>query len=205
MALCIRIMRCTIFVPPRFEMELLPAGTGADKRRAINLNILAQGMPAITPAFGAGCAEAGSVCLESQEHSCGVKMAVKGIYTHTYEVHWTPTDEQTRKCWNDMQDATEYGAYGIAFLLIREMTPFTIIERARKGPGFDYWLGYEDDILFQKKARLEVSGILRGTDVDVNSRAKQKLEQTTPSDRMGFPAYVVIVEFNQPTSKLVTK
>ena len=104
-----------------------------------------------------------------------------------------------------MQDATEYGAYGISFILIRQLTPFTIIERARKGPGFDYWLGYEDDILFQKKARLEVSGILRGTDAEINSRSKQKLAQTAPSDGMGLHAYIVIVEFNQPTSKVVTK
>ena len=74
---------------------------------------------------------------------------------------------------------------------------------------FSSWLGllagYADDILFQKKARLELSGILRVTDAEVNSRSKQKLEQTTPSDGMRLPAYIVIVEFNQPTSKVVTK
>ena len=136
-------MKPTISALSGFEMDLQPTMFGADERRTMNLNALAKGMPAITPEFGAGCAQAGSVCLESHGHPCGVKMAGRGIYTHAYEVHWTPTDDQTKKCWGDMQDATEFGACGIAFILIRQLTPFTIIERARKGTGFDYWLGDE--------------------------------------------------------------
>jgi hypothetical protein len=46
---------------------------------------------------------------------------------------------------------------------VLELTDYTIVERACKGTGFDYWLGDEDDDLFQWKARLEISGILKGT------------------------------------------
>jgi hypothetical protein len=49
-----------------------------------------------------------------------------------------------------------------AILLMRALTGYTVIERSRKGTGFDWWLGTEDN-LFQGKVRLEVSGILRGT------------------------------------------
>jgi hypothetical protein len=132
-------------------------------------------------------------------------MTVGGIYTDAYAVYWTCVNYQTKRCWNDIPVTTEHGAYGIAFLLIRLLTPFTVIERSRKGPGFDYWLGEEDDSLFQKKARLEVSGILCGTEGEVNSRVKQKLEQTNPSDQKGLPAYIVVVEFSRPASKVVTK
>jgi hypothetical protein len=47
-------------------------------------------------------------------------------------------------------------------MLIRQLTQFTVIERSRKGTGFDYWLGSEDEageLPFQNKVRLEVSGI----------------------------------------------
>ena len=121
-------------------------------------------------------------------------------------LNWNPTDEQTRKCCSDMQDATELGAYGIAFLLIRRLTTYTVIERSRKGTGFDYWLGEgKSDYPFQKHARLEVSGILKGTEGEINSRVKQKLAQTQPSDGGGLPAYIVVVEFGEPTSRVVRK
>lgn len=43
--------------------------------------------------------------------------------------------------------------------------------------SFDYWLGQkEDDIPFEDKARLEVSGILKGTTAQINRRLKEKME-----------------------------
>jgi len=131
-------------------------------------------------------------------------MTIGGTYTDDYGVHWTDVTEGARLTWNDPQVATEFGAYGIAFQLIRTLTEFTVIERSIKGPGFDYWLGREDDD-FQSKARLEVSGIRQGSESDVNYRLKQKLEQVTPSDDSGFPAYIVVVEFNSPISKVIKK
>lgn len=131
-------------------------------------------------------------------------LKIVGSYTSAYQVHWAAVHEQAKRCWNDLQEAVEHGAYGIAFLLIRELTDFTVIERARKGPGFDYWLGH-DDGLFQRKARLEVSGIQNGSESEVNYRAKEKMKQTKPSDGQGLPAYIVVVEFNQPVSRVVIK
>ena len=89
-------------------------------------------------------------------------------------------------------------------MLVRTLTDFTVIERSFKGPGFDYWLGH-DDGLFQGKARLEVSGIRNGTEAQVNQRVKEKLNQITPSDHTGLPAYIVVVEFKQPQSRVVKK
>lgn len=65
------------------------------------------------------------------------------------------------RCWNDEEFTTEQAAYGIAFLIIRELTDLTVIERSRKGTGFDYWLGTTTDEgqPFKNKVRLEVSGI----------------------------------------------
>ena len=105
-------------------------------------------------------------------------------------------------------DTTEHAAYGVAFLLIRDLTDHTIIRISRKGTGFDYWIGREeseDGLPFQDKARLEVSGIRRGNSADVNARLRQKLSQVKPSDHLGIPAYIVIVEFGIPSSKVVRK
>lgn len=89
-----------------------------------------------------------------------------------------------------LQEATQYGAYALALLLMRALTGYTVIERARKGTGFDWWLG-NDDNLFQRKARLEVSGILHGTKRRLNARVRARLRQTRQSDELEIPAYVV--------------
>jgi hypothetical protein len=105
-----------------------------------------------------------------------------------------------RRCWNDKEYTTEQGAYGIALLLIQRLTDFTVIERSRRGTGFDYWLGTtskSEDLPFQKSARLEVSGIRRGGASQIRTRATLKMAQVKSTDSP-VPAYVVIIEFSQP-------
>ena len=109
-----------------------------------------------------------------------------------------------RRFWNDLEEATQHGAYAVAILLVRALTGYTVIERSRKGTGFDWWLGTEDN-LFQGKARLEVSGILHGTTRRINGRIKARVGQTTQSDNLALPAYVVVVEFGTPRAKVVQR
>jgi hypothetical protein len=150
-------------------------------------------------------AQAGAVCLENQGHLCGVRFVVQGTLTATFEVHWAlRVTEAMRRYWNDLEEATEQGAYGLAILLVRSLTGYTIVERSRKGTGFDWWLG-NDDNLFQGKARLEVSGILRGDARRINSRVATKVTQTKQSDHSGLTAYVVVVEFSAPRAKVVQR
>jgi hypothetical protein len=171
----------------------------------LDLNNLGHGLPAITPNLGKAFAEAGAVCLEDQGHTMGVAIAVIGDFNDSFQLYWPQVDDRMRRCHNDPQEATEWGACGIAILLIRILTSFTIIERSFKGTGIDYWLGHEDDDLpFQNKARLEISGIRNGSNSEINSRVRQKLSQTTPSDG-SLPAFVVVVEFGNPLSKVKKK
>ncbi|MGF2035309.1 MAG: hypothetical protein RMZ43_008345 [Nostoc sp. CmiVER01] len=82
-----------------------------------------------------------------------------------------------------------------------------IKERSRKGTGFDYWLGSEDEageLPFQNKVRLEVSGLRKADDSRVRARIKQKIEQTNRNDSK-FPAYIIIVEFSRSLSFIVEK
>ncbi|MGH7595845.1 MAG: hypothetical protein ACREOI_05800 [bacterium] len=168
------------------------------------LSTLGEGLPAITPAFGVALAEAGAVCLEEQGHFDGVELKVSGEFTEAFKVYWPNVTDQMRLCWNDQEVTTEHGAYGMGMLLIRDLTDFSIIERSRKGAGFDFWLGYEDELPFQNKARLEISGIRKGDDSTVKARVQQKLKQTERSKGM-FPAYIVVVEFSKPLSHVVKR
>ncbi|WP_225913810.1 hypothetical protein [Leptolyngbya ohadii] len=123
-------------------------------------------------------------------------------------MNWQPVTEQAKRCWNDEEYTTEQAAYAIAFLLILQLTNLTVIERSRKGTGFDYWLGSQDStatLPFQRMARLEGSEIRRGDRSQINARVKQKLEQTGASDAEGLPAYIIVIEFSRPISVVRTK
>jgi hypothetical protein len=176
--------------------------------QVLNLQSLNQGLPAITPAFGTAIAEAGSVCLTDEAHEPGVVLQVEGEFSTTFKLDWQPVTEQIQRCWNDKEYTTEQAAYGIAFLLILQLTNLTVIERSRKGTGFDYWLGIEDSaaaLLFQRMGRLEVSGIRKGNLSQVNARVKQKVKQTRASDTQELPAYIIVVEFSRPISVVYSK
>ncbi|KJH71344.1 hypothetical protein [Aliterella atlantica] len=176
--------------------------------KVLDLQSLSQGLPAITPAFGAAIAEAGAICLTDEAHQPGVELGVEGEFSTQFKLDWQPVTEQTRRCWNDEEYTTEQAAYGIAFLLIVQLTNLTVIERSRKGTGFDYWLGNQDSVAtlpFERMARLEVSGIRRGNRGQINARVKQKTEQTRASDTQGLPAYIIVIEFSRPISIISAK
>lgn len=176
--------------------------------QVLNLQSFNQGLPAITPAFGAAIAEASAICLTDEAHKPGVALEVEGEFSTTFKLDWQPVTEQTRRCWNDEEYTTEQAAYGVAFLLILQLTNLTVIERSRKGTGFDYWLGTQDStatLPFQRMVRLEVSGIRKGNRSQINARVKQKTEQTRASDAQGLPAYIIVVEFSRPISIMSAK
>lgn len=115
-----------------------------------------------------------------------------------YRVVWPELHADSRRTHNDLPEAAEQGAYGIAFLLAAEFTQFKVIERSRKGTGFDYWLGTGDQHPFQQAARMEVSAIINDADA-VDRRVKAKMKQTDAS-KGKLPAFVAVVEFGRPQS-----
>jgi hypothetical protein len=173
----------------------------------LNLDGLSMGLPAITPAFGASLAEAGAVCLESQGHQPGIEMLVEGDLSGCFQLDWSSVTAQMLRCWNDMEYATEQGAYGLAFLIVQQLTGYTVIERSVKGTGFDYWLGdmsLTGALAFERKVRLEVSGILQGQESRIRARVKEKVQQTQQY-KNPLPVYVVVIEFGQPQARMVQR
>lgn len=172
----------------------------------ITLAKLAAGLLGITPAFGQTLAEAGAVCFEDQNHLNGVELKVDGTFQAKYQMFWQQVTDQMIRCYNDEEFATELGAYGVAFLLILDLTDHTVIQRSCRGTGFDYWLGRAEDseeLPFQNKERLEVSGIRSGDKNLVRARVNQKLKQVKLSHNTSLPALIVVVEFSTPLSQMV--
>lgn len=172
----------------------------------MHLSDLRKGTPGITPDFGGCLCEAASVCLENRSHQSGVAMSVTGtLSSHSMRVTWPETDQQTRNCYADLQFAAEFGAYGVAVLLVESLTKLTVIERSRKGTGFDYWLGAKESSapLFQDKSRLEVSGMLDGEESEIRSRLREKTAQLVRGGVL-LPGYAVVVHFGAPESRVVS-
>lgn len=169
------------------------------KTATLNLMALAEGsMPGLSGAYGTQLAQAAAVCLENREHKSGVTFHLAGVKTAQFPMEWPPVNGQARRSHNDLQEATERGAYGIAILIVCDLTGKVVVERSAKGLGFDYWLGDEDDDeLFVGKVRLEVSGILSGSFSQAQTRVRQKREQMKPSAHLA-PGYVAVVEFGTP-------
>ncbi len=170
----------------------------------LNLDDLARGMPGITPAYGASLSQAALVCLDDQNHSSGVDLRIDGDYNRSLPVIWSQQmDDQIRRTWAEHEDTTEQGAYGIAALLIIKLTDLIVLERSRRGTGFDYWLGPADssDLLFQNKSRLEVTGIRSGGEAELKSRMNKKINQVKKFD-YSIPAYIIVVEFSRPQSRI---
>lgn len=185
--------------------------TDSSPLATLHLNDLCQNKPerpGWSLTFGATCAEAAAVCLEDQGHPERVALLLDGIQSYAIELQWSAIDDTIRRFNADQEVATEYGAYGIAALIMPRLTNLTIIERLVKGKGFgfDFWLGSIDDseTLFQRKARLEVSGIRKGSEALVQSRVNMKLKQISPSDIVA-PGYVAVVEFGTPRVRVVEK
>ncbi len=174
--------------------------------RELFLDELENGLPGISKAWGKFLGEASSFCLTLKNHESGVEMKIKGDAETIFRVFWNiEITKQTRRAWNDTQELTEYGAAGITILLIQELTEFTVIKRARKGEGVDYWLGYKSDKPpFRNKARLEVSGILEGDELKIKARLKRKTEQAKRV-KSKLPTYIAVIEFSKPVSYLEQK
>ena len=174
---------------------------------AIDLSRLVEGFPAITPAFGAALSEACAICLSDRGHLSGVSIEVRGDFFDAFTLQYPEVTEQMRRCWNDKEYTTEQAAYGIAILIMQRLTMLTVIERSRRGTGFDYWLGKPLDSTenpFEKLARLEVSGIRQGSQRQVLTRVKLKVAQVEPTNDLA-PAYIVVIEFSQPLAWAVKR
>ncbi len=168
----------------------------------LTLGDLANGMPGLSTRVGAAMAEAAAVCLDDCGHGVPVRLTVDGAVHRVYDLIWWAVGDQIKRTWADEPEATELGACGIAILVVRSTRGYEVVERSRKGTGFDYWLGDRTDMPFRRKSRLEVSGIRRGDIRRVEGRIQQKIRQISAYANP-LPGIVVVVEFSAPLARMM--
>lgn len=150
--------------------------------------------------------QAAAVCLDNQNHSPGVIFQVEGDLSAEFQLFWKPVTRQMKESCYDMQYTTEAGAYCLAILMIQKLTEYKVIRQSQKGTGFDFWLGdKKEDYPFENKARLEISGILKGEPNQINQRISQKVDQTKQNNGLNLPAYIAVVEFSTPILQVKTR
>lgn len=165
---------------------------------SIHLLKLVEGVPALSPSHLECLAEAACVELGKHKHTAPVELQVRGGNRKVYNLHGFAVTEAMRRTYADPGECTEFGACGIAILLLLKETKYTVIERSYVGTGYDYRLGQQGSLLFQQTARLEISGIHTGTVQEVSRRTKKKIKQTSVSDDTKIPAVIMVVEFSLP-------
>lgn len=175
--------------------------------KALFISQLRTGLPGVSPARASEHVEACIVCLSSQHHTADVRLKVEGDFTEAFAVVWDASDltEQVKRSWEDEEEATESGACCLAFLLVLELTPYTVIRRSIRGTGFDYWLGDKhEELLFQDEACLEVSGIRHAIKKsDLDARIRQKTAQVQAVDDKNLKTYIIVVDFGAPSAYIL--
>ncbi len=161
----------------------------------------------LTKATCENFSEAAAVCLEYNKHKQGVSFSINGDLEGIFQLSWCEVTEQMFASKDDYIYTAEHGAYCLAMLIIQHKTEYNVVRQARRRTGFDYYLAKKEaELPFQSNdARLEVSGILKGTNGQINQRLNEKIEQTKQSDSHKTPAFAIVVEFNNPTSKVAKR
>lgn len=179
-------------------------------------------IPGVDRQKGNDLAKAAAVCLEFQGHAPGAQLTVRGMSDGRYTLTWPLVTAQNWRSRADEVESTEDGAAGISILLAIRQIGYAVIARSRRGTGVDYWLGNDDnssvttaeremtdemrdwlqDDSLVVRGRMEVSGILQGSDSEIRGRVRSKLGQADRSDATGLPIYVIVVEFSQPLAEV---
>lgn len=173
----------------------------------IDLLQIKEGLPGMHPDL---CSHYYSACmttLHRSGHQDGCLMELSGDRKANISLHWNDYyNDEIERSWKEINYCTDHAAVCVSCMLAINETDYTVVERSCTGVGFDYWLGYKDDMLFSRTARLEISGILKeSTTNTIEKRLNIKKKQTEQSDSTGLSAYISIIEFSKPKAVFTKK
>jgi hypothetical protein len=166
---------------------------------------LKAGQLGLSPVYGSFLAEAAAYCLFRNHHNSPGSLVFIHELSEITTLLWSEVGAGLDSTWADLKEAAEYGAYAVAIVVCVEVSKILRVTRcAQSGTGIDIWLtdSTDDRGIFQRSARLEVSGIFNGDKNAINARLREKLAQTKASDHTLLPAYVAIVEFGSPEIRM---
>ena len=183
--------------------------------RVIDIEQLRNGVGCLDVDHCSAACRAAQVALSEAGHPFSVRCEVEDQEKPLFTVvlQWRELEKRSAKSsWRQLQRLGEWAAEGIAFLMVDEFTPFTVVDQSEvdtrpgRGTGIDYYLGAkenlncdDEDDFPEHLARLEVSGILRpSAGNSMKARVSNKIKRTKNSDSDGTPAYIIVVEFETP-------
>ena len=130
-----------------------------------NIKLFVLGKKAYVPSESLGnfFAESAAICLDQFHEGNKVTIEIQGEYKQNIELEWESINQQIKDNWGNIEEASEYGATGIALLLVEHLTDYQEIQRSPKQTGFDYWFGKNKNNYLQvlKKRLLTLSNFLQ--------------------------------------------
>lgn len=169
----------------------------------LDLDTLADRCDRLAPSKVRALVEAAAVMLDKFHSSPAPGMlhvvdweSVKVTAEHNLLLRWAPPSPQSRDTHANELDATEEGAYAVAFAAVMSRG-YRVVRRAHHGSGADFILAKdgEPDNDYHK---LEVSGVARGNSDVLDQRLVAKMEQVGRGD-LDRPGLAVVVGFQSTT------
>jgi hypothetical protein len=159
----------------------------------------------ITEAIARNYAEGAAICLQRHHAPPIVVTVVDADRSSDYVSVWNVPTGRQRAAWENQDDATRDGAYGMVIAASEAHFGYFVVGRARTGTGSDYLLSlqppepaFDEDLDFQEidLYRLEVSGIDRCSgESQLDARLHVKLQQLRDG-RSTLPGMAAVVAFN---------
>ena len=122
----------------------------------LDLDDLTTDIPALTDSFAIYMQEAVVMCMNPHNHVPGVLCVIRRLDDElgVVRIQWKMSySEQIRRAFGNARNAAEKAGEAIAILTVTAFTDYTVVERARIGDGFDFWISRSDeddhDYLFQ--------------------------------------------------------
>jgi hypothetical protein len=167
-----------------------------DTSPLLPLNDLSARHPGLTEPLAAAFHEAARVCLDRHHASPSEFSLSNDGATSSARVEWEATDEHCRRAWANETDTTEAGAYACGLAATELVTGLVAVGRAETRTGADFYLNYSENGAhdLEEAFRLEISGVDRGSDRDVETRLLQKLDQARRG-ASNLPAMAAVIGF----------
>ncbi|PKB71838.1 MAG: hypothetical protein BZY87_03615 [SAR202 cluster bacterium Io17-Chloro-G6] len=137
------------------------------------------------------------MCL-SMHHTPPTEFIVHNGKSYSENVlTWSIPGDRIRRSWNNIDDATRDGAYGISLAAIESSLGFYAISRAETGSGADYYVGPEYGLdKLEASYRLEIAGSNRGNAATIRRRLLGKVKQLRDGN-LKLPGLASVVGFLQ--------
>jgi len=176
----------------------------------LDLDDLNTDIPALTASLAIHMQEAVVMCMNPHDHEPGVLCAVRDLDDElvTARIQWKMSySDKIRRAFGNARNAAEKAGEAIAILTVTAVTDYTVVERARIGNGFDFWISQNDgenDYLFQQTIGLECKSLSNANySSEIVAAVKRGIKQIEESTNANFPALVLATEFSRPVIYMV--